>query len=189
MKYVKMLGLLAVAAAALMAFAGPASASTLTSPKGTPMAVPSTIEATSTKTELHGSWSTIACEHSVVKGTLTENQTKNGKNAFGHITTMHFDKCNYTVTDPAPEKLGTLEIDKEGNVYSSGTEIAVHTSVGECVFTTNKTKVGTLTEGSGAVLDIGSASIPRTGGSFFCGSGGVWTGSYTVTNPTYLEVH
>ena len=35
MKYLKMLGLMAVAAAAMMAFAGSASAATLTSPAGT----------------------------------------------------------------------------------------------------------------------------------------------------------
>jgi ABC-type glycerol-3-phosphate transport system substrate-binding protein len=35
MKYLKILGLAAIAAAALMAFAGTASATTLTSPKGT----------------------------------------------------------------------------------------------------------------------------------------------------------
>jgi hypothetical protein len=186
MKYVKMLGLLAVAAAALMAFAGPASASTLTSPAGTTLATGSTIEATSSNSKLHGSFITVECSHSQVKGTVSENATKNKKDAGGSISTLDFTGCNYTVT---VSNAGSLSIASNGTVTSTGAAITIHTSVGECVFSTSNTTVGTLTGGSGATLDINSASIPRTGGSFFCGSSGVWTGNYTVTSPSYLAVH
>jgi hypothetical protein len=188
MKYVKMLGLLAVAAAALMAFAGTASASTLTSPSGTNMAVGATLEATSINTELHGPFSSVSCAHSEVKGEIKQNGTQNGSktDAGGNITTLDFDECSSNVTDAS--SLGTLEINKKGEVFSSGTVIAIHTSVGECVFSTNNTKIGTLTGGTGATLDI-AGNIPRTGGSFFCGSSGEWTGNYSVTSPSYLAVH
>ena len=52
MKYVKMLGLLAVAAAALMAFAGTASATTITSNAAAPSDTP-TIKASAGVTKLH----------------------------------------------------------------------------------------------------------------------------------------
>ena len=74
MKYAKMLGLLAVAAAALMAFAGVASATTLTSPSGTTYT--STIKATSEgTTTLHNSSLGIAvsCEESTVEGKVEKH--------------------------------------------------------------------------------------------------------------------
>lgn len=191
MKHIKMLGLLAVAAAALMAFAGTAAASTLTGPSaGTVMKVGSTVEATAETTELHGAFPSVKCLHSIIKGEINQNATvATTTNAGGKVTTLHFSKCNYEVTTPAVGKLGTLEIDKSGNVYSTGTEISAHTTVGPCIFTTNNTKLGTLTGGTGAVLDINSVGIPRTGGNLFCGADGFLTGSYKVTNPGFLAVH
>jgi hypothetical protein len=189
MKYIKMLGLLAVAASALAVFAGTASASTLTAPQKTAMAIGSTIEGTSTNIELHGPFATVKCNDSVFKFTVEENQTKKGVDAGGKLSTLHFGSCNYSVTTPAETKLGTFRINSASEVFSSGTEITVHTSIGECVYTTNNTKLFTLTEGFNPVLHHGSAGIPRSGGSFFCGSTGTWTGTYWITNPSYLEVH
>jgi hypothetical protein len=153
------------------------------------MAVGSTIEAISTNSKLHGSFITVECLHSQVKGTVSENATKNGKNASGAISALTFTGCNYPVT---VTNAGSLSIDKNGTTTSTSAVIAIHTSIGECVFSTSATDVGTLAgshkSGGNAVLNINSAAIPRTGGSFFCGSSGTWTGSYTVTNPTALYV-
>lgn len=183
MKYAKMLGLLAVAAAALMAFAGVASASTLTSPAGTTYT--STINASAGTTELHGLFTSVSCTGSTVSGKVEQH---GAKNAGGKVSKLTFSGCSDPVT---VGKTGSLEITSSGTVYSSGAEVEIETSVGLCVFTTSNTDVGTLTESdsSHGVLDIDSASIPRTDGSFFCGSSGEWTGSYTVTSPSTLSVH
>jgi hypothetical protein len=181
MKYIKMLGLLAVAAAALMAFAGPASATTLTSPKGTTYT--SSIVATSTNSKLDGSFVTVECSHSEAKGTVEQHGA--GVPAGGNVSTLTFTGCNYEVT---VTKRGHLTIHSNNEVTSNGAVIDIHTSVGTCTFTTSNTPIGTLTEGAGATLDINSAKIPRTGGSFLCGGSGTWTGNYSVKTPTFLEV-
>jgi hypothetical protein len=188
MKYVKMLGLLAVAAAALMAFAGTASATQITSTAGeTP-----TIMATSTNTALHGPFSTVTCSHSEVVGKVEKHGAT--VTASGKLTKLTFTGCNYTVT---VKTLGSLEVHGtsttgNGALTSTGTVVAIHTSVGECVFTTSATPIGEVTGSNhtkgNAVLDI-KGDIPRTGGSFFCGSSGEWTGNYTVGTPSTLEVH
>jgi hypothetical protein len=189
MKYVKMLGLLAVAAAALMAFVGTASATTITSSAG---ATP-TIEAESTNGKLHGAFITVECSKSTVKGAVEQHGA--GVTAKGNISNLTFTGCNYATT---VIKAGSLEVHGtsttgNGTLTSTGAEIKIHTSVGECIFTTSATDIGTLTGSNvtkgNAVLDIASSSIPRTGGSFFCGSSGTWTGTYTVTAPSTLEVH
>jgi hypothetical protein len=185
MKYVKILGLLAVAAAALMAIAGTASATTVTSSNGTTP----TIEAESSNGELHGAFITVKCTESKVKGSVESHGSS--VTVEGLLTVLVFDKCNYPVTVEQRGKLVAHASSKTGNgvLTSSNAQIRIHTSVGECVFTTNETTIGTLTGGAGATLDIESAAIPRTGGSFFCGSSGTWTGSYKVTSPSSIEIH
>jgi hypothetical protein len=179
MKYLKMLGLLAVAAAAMMAFAGVASATTLTSPAGT--AYTSTLKATSTSSTLHGSFISVTCKHSAVEGKVESHGAS--VTAGGKVTGLTFSEC----TDPVTvKKEGSLEVHSNGRVTSTGAEIIIHTSVGECVFTTSGTDIGLFTGGTPAKLDIDSVAIPRTGGSFFCGSSGEWTGSYSVTTPGTL---
>ena len=182
MKYVKMLGLLAVAATALMAFAGTASATILTSPEGT--LYTGNIAATSTNSELHGAFVTVKCSHSEAKGKVEEH---GGVTAGGKISSLTFTGCNYQVTVNLP---GKLTIHTDGTVTSAEAEIDIHTSVGTCIFTTpvTKTDVGTLVQGKNASLNINSAKIPRTGGNFLCGSSGTWTGSYDLTTPNDLWV-
>ena len=181
MKYVKMLGLLAVAAAALMAFAGTASATNLTSPEGTTYT--GEITATSSNSELDGAFVTVKC-HSHIQGHVTSH---GGTYVHGHIDVLQFTGCNYTTT---VTNAGSITIHKtSGNVVTStGAEVSIATSVGTCVFTTNGTSVGSLTEGTNASLDIASAKIPRTGGNFLCGSSGTWTGSYDLVTPNNLWV-
>lgn len=187
MKHVKMLGLLAVAAAALMALAGTASATTLTSSGAT---YTSTIEAESEgKTTLHGTFTSVTCEVSNVKGSVETHGA--GVTAGGKVSSLTFEKCNFPVS---VKNAGSLQVHAtesgNGTLTSSGAEITIETSIANCIFTTKAegTDVGTLTGGTGATLDINSASIPRTGHSIFCGSSGTWTGSYKVTTPDFLDV-
>ncbi|HEY8501511.1 MAG TPA: hypothetical protein VIL21_02395 [Solirubrobacterales bacterium] len=204
MKYIKMLGLLAVAAGALMAFAGSASATEVTSEGKLYTGV---IKATAGETTLHGI-KTITCKKSTVEGAVETHGSS--VTASGKITHLKFEECgtdHVTVLKP-----GTLTVHTEyktvvdanethtwvccepnngnGTLTSSGAEITIQvTSLGiSCIFTTNETDIGRVTGGTTAKLDIDSSSIPRTGHSIFCGGSGEWTGSYTVNTPDNLTI-
>ena len=186
MKYVKMLGLLAVAAAAMMAFAGVASATTLTSPSGTTYT--GNIAASAGLTELHGEAFSVACNKSAVSGKVEKHGA--GVTAGGNIGSLTFSECSFPVT---VLKAGSLEVHAtsggNGTLTSSGAEITIHGPFGiNCLYKTSGTDVGNLTGGSNAKLDIDSSLIPRTGDSAFCGAAGEWTGSYNVTTPNPLIV-
>ena len=207
MKYLKMFGLAALAAA-LMAFivAGTASATTLTGsggtlPKGT--AISSVNEGTVT---LHPPIGDIECKASSVSG-KTSNEGSASETVKGTIEALSFTECNATVH---VLQLGTLEIHTEyfknekgelvlnsannnGTLTSSGTEVTVEFSGFHCIFKTTSTSLGTVTgsanTGGNATLDI-SANIPRTSGrsGAFCGSTAAWTGSYKVSTPSVLNI-
>jgi opacity protein-like surface antigen len=199
MKYAKILGLLAVAAAALMAFAASASATTLTSPPGTTYTGVIEAEAEDPDSEEHNGVTLdgvtdINCTHSKVAGKVETH----GSNvtASGLLSTLTFEECNAHVT---VLKKGELIIhtdhvagDGNGTLTSSGAEVTIQVTTPikiSCIYSTENTPIGTLTghDDEHATLDI-KATIKRTGHSFFCGAEAEWTGSYTVTNPENLTV-
>jgi hypothetical protein len=199
MKYLKILGLAAIAAAALMAFAGTASATTLTSPKGTIVKTGTTIHAVSEgHAVLDPPFGTIECNSTVEGTTSNEGGVVGGvtQSVTGTISVLNFTGCtNATVS---VIKKGTLTITSLGNgngsLSSSGAEVTVEFIGTHCIFTTNNTAIGTVTgsgnlEGKTATLDI-SANISRTGGrsGAFCGTTAAWTGSYSVTKPDPLYI-
>jgi hypothetical protein len=199
MKYAKMLGLLAMAAAALMAFSASASAATtLTSPAGTTLGKGAKITAVSIEGAIKGTKQVVLtgplginvqCE-SHVEGEIT------GQNAAGttegKITSLKFTPCaNGNVVDV--KTLGTLEVHTEtgtangnGTITASGVTVEVtNTPVGTCSYQTGSNlDIGQLTgSDTDPIFDI-SAAIPRHAGSSFCGSSGTWEGKYTVTVPS-----
>ncbi len=214
MRYLKMLRLLTVSAAALMAFAGSASATEITSSTGsTP-----TIHATAGTTSLHGA-ATIECHSSTVEGIVSSHGSST--TVKGIISKLSFANCTNNnhvtvLTDGSgPNGTGELEVHTQyttvkdpdgtlttfldeqngnGTLTSTGTRITIAlTGLGlNCLYETNNTKIGTVTgtaAGGEAVLHIESAAIPRVRHSFFCGSSGIWTGGYRVTHPTGLTIH
>jgi len=190
MKYVKILGLLAVAAAALMAFAASASATTVVDGNGneTP-----TIHAVheGTHVSLHNSIVNIEC-NSTVEGTVTSHGS--GVTAVGHISTLLFNNCtNEWVVDVTSN--GTLEVHYtgpgtghgEGTLTSNAAKVTATRAGLSCVYETKNTAIGTVVGGNPATLSI-SASIPRVGGSFLCGgSTATWTGSYATTGTLAIQ--
>lgn len=203
MKYIKLLGLLAVAAAALTAFAATASATTITSPTGT--VYTGNITAESSNTSLDGSFVTVSCPASHVEAKVEQHGA--GVTVKGKILKLSFGPGCVNGT-PTVKTLGSLELHAvnsagetctagagdtcTGTLTSNGTVVVVHTSVGECGFETNGTHIGTLTptpdtKGT-AVLDINSSKIPRVSGNFLCGSSATWTGNYTVSTPMELWI-
>lgn len=195
MKYVKMLGLLAVAAAALMAFTGTAFGALATSPTGT--LYTSTVKAESIgATSLHAN-STVTCQKSTVEGKI-ESHGKSGSTTLpvsGKISKLTFGECG---TDHVTVlSTGSLSVTSTGTLTSNAADITItltNSPLGHlsCRYKTANTHIGRLTDshetGGHAVLDIENSIIPREGHSFFCGSSGEWTGKYTVTTPTRLYI-
>jgi cytoskeletal protein CcmA (bactofilin family) len=192
MKYVKMLGLLAVAAAALMAFAGTASA-TLTG--GT------TITAESSSTQLTGSL-TVTCTESEVHGDITSNGADHVE---GSISTLTFENCGGDTVDVLAE--GSLTLTDSGGttgtVTSTGASVTILThrpflGTIHCIYDTNNTHIGTYTEshhnpGGGAhetaTIHANSVNLTRTTTSFGCGTHSTWDGTYAVVSPMTQELH
>ncbi len=194
MKYLKLMGLAAIAAAALMAFAGTASATLLTGAGGATLGSGTKIVSENEGTvTLDPPFGAIECNESKVDGSTT-NAGGTGVAVTGSISTLTFNKCNATVT---VLNKGTLSItgtgSNNGTLSSTGAEVTVEFIGTHCIFKTNGTSLGTVTgsgtTGATATLDI-SATIPRTGGrsGAFCGSTAAWTGAYVVTEPDTLNI-
>jgi len=198
MKHLKMLGLALVAVAALMAFAGSASAApTLTSPTGTEYTGALTLTLSSSLLV-----KAVFANQTCTGSTMSDNiATDDEAHAKGPITTLTFSNCGTNDVTPLKNADGTygwLTINQKGEVFGSNTRITfLNTSTGtHCIYgSTTNTKLGTLTPSSAtggtAVLDI-SASLPyypeSLSSQFICGSTETWSGTYTVTTPDVLNL-
>lgn len=209
MKYLKMLGLAVVAAAAVMAFVGAGSASattlTCTNPEGsgTKVVCPAGTEIVATAESsllLKAGFANITCTESTVGG-KTSNAGSSTETVKGAIETLTFNGCNATVT---VIKKGTLEIHTHtegvtnsiGTVTGAGSEVTVSTLGVSCVYGTSNTDIGTLTGsphttstgvGPTATFDI-NANLPKISGGFACASPAAWEGKYKITKPDWLDV-
>jgi len=189
MKILKTLGLLLVVAAALLAFAGSASAApTLTSPSGTEYT--GTIHAT-----LQSGTSTLikagiedTCTESTASGTVSTNNETNAEEA---LSTLTLGKCTQHTLIIIT---GFWIFDNTGALYASGLRIEIIvTGIATCFYgqeSGSPVKIGTLTGGTTAKLAVNTTTLQRLSGSntFFCASAGTWTGSYVVTTPDTLLV-
>jgi hypothetical protein len=181
MKYLKMIGLLAVTAVAMMGFAGSASA-TFTSPTGTEYTGELDASADPGTTLLLKAGLEVTCTESTVKGPITTNDTEHTS---GPLTSLAFSGCNGTVDTLVN---GSLTI-KGDEVIAIGNEVTVERFGITCVYGGGAgTKIGTATNttvnGKDVVtLDV-NANLPKLPPSGpFCANIGVWTGSYIVTTP------
>jgi hypothetical protein len=195
MKYVKLLGLLAVAAAALMAFAGTASATTVTTTTGGLPATP-TIHAVNEggHVTLANPIANISCS-STVEGTVTTHGA--GVTATGHISILEFTGCtngwHVTPIKNADGTYGTLEIhwtsEHNGLLTSKNTKVTTTRLGVNCVYETGAgTSIGTVLGGNPATLKI-EAGIPinTVESAKLCGTGNAkWEGSYVTTSALYI---
>jgi hypothetical protein len=194
MKHVKMLGLAAVAAAALMAFvgAGTASATTLTGVGGSVLKTGTTIHAVNSGiAKLTTSFKTIECSKSTVQGKTT---SETGTAVTGNVEILTFEECNCEVK---VLNKGSLSIERigatsNGTLKSSGAEVTATCSSifgnVHCIYATSNTDLGTLTGGTTAVMGISSADIPRLSTNALCDEGANWDATYKVDNPDTLNV-
>jgi hypothetical protein len=185
MRYAKRLSLLAMTAIALMAFAGAASADTLTSAAGaTPV-----LKLTSKNLTMHNAVGTASC-HSAIEANVTDHGASNDVTA--GITTLTFAPCVGASVHDATVIGGTLSLavtsTNHGALRSSGANFTTTMFGMECGYSTSSTAIGTVSGGTHAELNL-SATLTRTHGSFFCGSTGNVTGSYQFTSPTNVHLH
>ena len=187
MKYVRTLGLLAVAAAALMAFAATASATTVTSGNET---WDSEISATAEgHVVLDNPIAKIECASAVQGAVETHGD---GVTAGGNISALSFFNCtnswHVTVVNKGSLEIHHISGSNDGTLTSSGATVESTRFGVTCRYATSNTDIGRVTAGEHGTLDI-SAAIPFHSGSGLCGSGATtWTGSYSVTTPTNLEI-
>jgi hypothetical protein len=188
MKHLKMLGLAVMAAAALMAFAGSASANpVLTSPAGTDYTGELNATASSSLL-LKAGFANITCTESTVSGKV---ETNNTTHAAGKITTLSFNICGSATVKTLTN--GALTVAPGGAVSGSGSEVtvAIDSLNVSCVYGTKTgTALGTLKSGTSttdATMTI-NANLPLISGGFACANPANWSGSYTVTKPTPLIV-
>jgi hypothetical protein len=189
MKLSKILGVAAVAALALMAFASTASATTLEiggAVQNSSVTIEATIPAGSSAllTDTFGA-SANTCTSSTVEGHTASPFT--GTTVGGPITTLDFTNC--TQGNPVTHSPGSLSVERigsttNGTVRSTGAKVTVPSPFGTLTCTTSNTDIGTLTGvASGhAKFDI-NAVLPCT----VVGTA-KWSGTYTVTSPTGLGV-
>ena len=191
MNYVKML---AVAAAALMAFAGVASATTVTSPMGTAYTGKIAAEGLGHLTLHAANGISVSCPWSISVNSLTHGSGVTAKGAISTLTvgTAGMPCTNSDVVHVAVK--GSLEIHHitgtaNGTVTTTGTTVNVTDNTGvSCGFLTSETTVGELTGGTPAIIHVRGALIPRHSGSILCGATGTLTGGYKVTSPGTLLI-
>jgi hypothetical protein len=198
MKYLKILGLAAVAAMALTAIlgAGTASASNIkvfgaAGNLGVGTEIEATLEAgNSAFLEDAFGLTAVTCTGSTVKGKI-ERVTPTGQPK-GKISSLTFTPCGHTVDVEASGELEVRNIagTTNGTVFSSGAKVKVFNTLlnQNCIANTGAagTDIGTLTGAASAVknatMDI-NGLIPLEGCS---ASNARWTGKYEVTKPVGL---
>jgi hypothetical protein len=194
MKYLKIIGLVAVAAMALMAFgAGTASATKLYG-SGVALGAGTEIKGSLTLTaELVTTEGTVLnqCTGSSMTGT-TSNAGGSTETVKGAVATagLTWSGCTNTVTTLEG---GELEIHHitgttNGTLTAKGFKVTVQTPFGSCVFTTGAgTHMGTLTGSTtgNSTMDINAVVTRETG---LCPLSARWKATYVTTSPTKLTV-
>jgi hypothetical protein len=189
MKYLKMLGIVAVVAGALTALvgAGAASATVLYS-NGSKLGTGTAFEATGTNLVFKMGFATIECSHSEMAG-KTETAGSASQTVEGKLSSLSFTGCNGTFHVLKSGKLiFHYTSGSNGTVTSEGTELTIAFSGTSCTYgTPTATNFGALTGGSPATLNA-SSPLTRLAGGFLCANPASWTAAYTFTSPNPLEV-
>lgn len=204
MKYVKMLGLAAVAATVLMAFVGASSASATVlckvEPTGegttcpTGQAYPAgttTHEVSEGAVKLTTTFKNIECSTSTIEVEIT-NEGSATETPKGPVNKLTFENCNceVKVIKDGTQEFHWVSGSGSGTVTSTGSEITAKCSsifgTVHCIYLTNETDVGTYTGGAEAKVDIQENEIPRLTTNSLCAEKAAWDGTYKVESPKPL---
>lgn len=202
MKNMKLLGLLVIAAAALMAFVGTASATELTSPKGTKLEVGAVVKAQSEGSITLDGTVKITCTNVTGDGKIT-NAGGPSATVDGLPNLVVWTGCGsgdtITVLKTGSGELHSLG-GGEGTLTSSGAEITVqlHRSVlgfpitTHCIYRTENTHVGRVKDssvtGSTPTVEIGTTPIAQVATDGACGNDAVLTGNVVVSSPDLVYI-
>jgi hypothetical protein len=204
MKYVKTLGLLTVAAAALMAFAATASATTLTDKTNAAAPYEGHIQAVFGKSTWIGGPSEVSCSGGGITAKVkNKGGPKESETVALEVVSMAFSECGSSHVTVNVAENYEIHTDKVGVNDGNGTA-----TMGRIRKTIQNTSIGLSCEYEALAVDIGTidgsrktvggkhptavvttgAKLPRVGGSFFCGTSVEWLAEWTITTPDYLDV-
>jgi len=191
MKYIKMLGIAAVAAMGLMAFAGSASATELyngatTVKSGTVLDFTLKSGTSALLTETGGS-TLDTCTGSTVKGKVT-NAGSSTTTVTGENTSITWTGCTFPTTTVTLGKLEAHHVTGTTNAtLTADAEIGVTINTvffGSCVYgVKNGTDLGLVTGGNPATFTANAVAVKLSGSAFACPETSKWQASYTSTEP------
>lgn len=192
MKHLKMFPIAVAAMATAMVFASTAFATSATSPAGTTY-TGTLAGASEGKVIWHTPIFKFECNFTMEGKIEAHGAGVTGK---GQATSYTYKECNSNIQIHTI-KTGTLEIHSSGKgvgtITSNGTVGAatLHTFGIECIYETKTSDLGVVTDssvtGGPAKLDL-SATIPRVGGSAFCGVSATLTAAAVVTTPKEIFI-
>lgn len=207
MKYIKILGLAAVAAMAIMAFVGAASASatTLCASEGGGAVmnclggkvsygdnVNDRVVGTSTNATLSTSLANVVCSHS--ETTLNPNSST-GAPITGTVEALSFTGCETEALPHTPCTVNVVNVPYNASIEGTaltvtdaagaGAEVVCGTVI-SCEFTTASAGL-TVTNGSPTVATASNIPLSHENG-LICPKTATWSATYSVTSPTGLTV-
>ncbi|HET7508991.1 MAG TPA: hypothetical protein VFJ65_01955 [Solirubrobacterales bacterium] len=203
MQPLRMLGLAAMAALALMALAGAGTASATVLCKNN-LNTANCSETLGVGTELKASSTTalvikteykkIECPKSSFIGKVT-NGGGNNATVIGNIETLTFNECNceLKILNRGSFEIHFVPGTDNGTFTDEGQEVTTNCSTGfgiiHCIYKTenNHNKLGTLTGGNPAKLPE-NIDIPRLETHALCVNEGNWSTNYEFTAPNPLYV-
>ncbi|MFL5897748.1 MAG: hypothetical protein ACJ76D_04715 [Solirubrobacterales bacterium] len=207
MKYIRILGLAAVAAMALMALigAGTASATTICATGGSPEAgcgagkgeYSGPVVAKSTNATLKTNITNVVCETS--ETTLNPSASTGTPSIPGEVSALSFTGCKTEGIAPISCTVTVRNVPYEGSIESNGgglSTLRVKDSVGagakvvcgtilSCEFLT-KEAVLSVKNGAPTVASASEVSLTRSGS--ICPETATWSADYNVTSPAGLTI-
>jgi hypothetical protein len=198
MKYLKILGLAAVAVAALMALIGVGTASatvicknnlnTETCSEPYPVGTEGTASLESGGSALLTNTAGQAldtCKASTVTGKL-KSQGK-GEPARSELSTLSFSSCTFPTKTlrPGSAELHWIKGTDNGTLTTGGVEVTINTVLfGSCIYGMESgTDVGTTVGGNPGSLSV-AAVVIKLGGAAACPDTTIFTAKYVATSPT-----
>lgn len=190
MKHFGMFGLLVVAMAALMASAGSAAATTLTTSAGeTPFVITGASEG---HVVFHSQIEEVEC---ILSTGIYPEKHGAGIPVSGKVAPHFSCKNEWQVKNEEATPLGTLSVtalgEGNGTLTSSGSTIKAISPMGNiCRYVTSNTHIGTVTVEEAMTTVNLEAEVPFHSGGPLCGTEPVpLTGSFKVTLPKILGIH
>jgi hypothetical protein len=204
MKHLKLLGLVVVASAALMAFVGASTASAgilcknYSEPCNSILKKGETLSsqlAAKKKARINITFAVVECNKSTLAGKVAKQGAK-GEVPEVTVETLSFTECNCEVFVLKDGTYYVSTIPETGNGMAIGTGQEFVTQCNtifgklKCTWVTNNTPLGEVEGGSPALIDVFNADplLNEAASNPLCEEEAFWYGEYEITNPNALFV-